>query len=91
MAEGEREMNDKPIIGQECICPDGMGRVVSFDFDVPHRKIEVATYIKDRHCCWDKDNVTLIPIVTNHDWCCGCGHWNGSNLSVCAVCGRKPE
>ena len=26
----------------------------------------------------------------NHDWYCGCGHWNGANLTVCAVCGRQP-
>ena len=26
----------------------------------------------------------------NHDWYCGCGHWNGCNLSVCAMCGRTP-
>ena len=24
----------------------------------------------------------------NHDWQCGCGHWNGCNLAVCALCGR---
>jgi hypothetical protein len=27
---------------------------------------------------------------TNHDWLCGCGHWNGPGLSVCATCGRTP-
>ena len=27
----------------------------------------------------------------NHDWQCGCAHWNGSNLSICADCGRKPN
>jgi len=26
----------------------------------------------------------------DHDWYCGCGHWNGSNLAVCAMCGRTP-
>lgn len=30
-------------------------------------------------------------ITENHDWCCGCGHWNGCNLSVCAACGREPN
>jgi hypothetical protein len=24
-------------------------------------------------------------------WHCGCGHWNGCNLAVCADCGRKPN
>ena len=23
-------------------------------------------------------------------WYCGCGHWNGCNLAVCALCGRTP-
>lgn len=23
-------------------------------------------------------------------WTCGCGHVNGSNLNVCAKCGRAP-
>ena len=26
----------------------------------------------------------------NHDWLCGCGHWNGANLPFCAVCNRRP-
>jgi hypothetical protein len=26
-----------------------------------------------------------------HDWHCGCGHWNGANLAVCAMCGRTPN
>jgi hypothetical protein len=24
----------------------------------------------------------------NHDWQCGCGHWNGPNLADCPACGR---
>jgi hypothetical protein len=28
-------------------------------------------------------------VVESHDWYCGCGHWNGSNLAVCAGCGRE--
>jgi len=27
---------------------------------------------------------------SNHDWYCACDHWNGSNLTTCAVCGRTP-
>jgi hypothetical protein len=27
---------------------------------------------------------------SSHDWYCGCGHWNGANLAVCALCGRTP-
>lgn len=30
-------------------------------------------------------------LAENHDWYCGCGHWNGCNLSVCALCGRTPS
>lgn len=26
-----------------------------------------------------------------HDWYCGCGHWNGPNLAICAMCGRTPN
>lgn len=29
-------------------------------------------------------------LAETHDWLCGCGHWNGPNLSVCALCGRTP-
>lgn len=51
-----------PIIGQEAICPDGLGRVVSFEDNFPNQYIEVSTYIKDRQCKWDPKNVTLIKI-----------------------------
>jgi hypothetical protein len=27
----------------------------------------------------------------SHDWYCGCGHWNGCNLAICALCGRTPS
>jgi hypothetical protein len=26
----------------------------------------------------------------SRDWFCLCGHWNGCNLNVCALCGRTP-
>jgi hypothetical protein len=32
-----------------------------------------------------------IGSADNHDWYCGCGHWNGANLSICACCGRSPQ
>lgn len=33
----------------------------------------------------------LQPMVAwNHDWQCGCGHWNGPNLDHCGDCGRTP-
>lgn len=51
---------DAIIIGQEAICPDGLGRVIAFNFDNPNNYIQVSTYINDRQCKWDKNNVELI-------------------------------
>lgn len=48
------------IIGQEAICPDGLGRVVGYNVDFPYTWIKVSTYINDRCCEWDVDNVELI-------------------------------
>jgi len=50
----------KPIIGQEVICPDGLGRVIAFDITSADRYIQVSTYVKDRQCRWSPDNVELI-------------------------------
>jgi len=52
-----------PIIGQEAICPDGLGRVVSFNSRFPKEMIKIQTYINNRGCEWAPHNVTLIPIV----------------------------
>ena len=30
-------------------------------------------------------------LMSEHDWQCYCGHWNGANLAHCADCGRKPN
>ena len=51
-----RIYDPKPIIGQEAICPDGLGRVVKFD----DKSITVSTYFKDRQCHWAKHEVELI-------------------------------
>lgn len=51
-----------PIIGQECICPDGLGRVVAFSDKFPHLYIKVSTYVGDRQCEWSPDNVQLIDL-----------------------------
>lgn len=56
-------MNDKfkiPIIGQEAICPDGIGRVMEFNYESKNKWIKVSTYFNDRQCCWDFENVELI-------------------------------
>lgn len=50
-----------PIIGQEAICPDGLGRVVEFSRNFPEW-IQVVTYVKNRECKWAPDNVKLVPI-----------------------------
>ena len=52
----------KPIIGQEVICPDGLGRVIDFDCTFPFEFIQVATYSNNRECKWAPSNVTLIPL-----------------------------
>lgn len=49
-----------PILGQEAICPDGLGRVVEFKDEFPHQWIKVSTYVNDRQCQWALTNVELI-------------------------------
>lgn len=52
-------MTDRtPTIGQEAICPDGLGRVVDFGTDY----IRVSTYVDDHRRVWSWDDVTLVPI-----------------------------
>lgn len=51
-----------PIIGQEAICPDGLGRVSNFKDDFPQQWIQVDTYINNRGCKWDPHNIYLITI-----------------------------
>ena len=55
-------MNKQEIIlGQEAICPDGLGRVCNFKEKRNGVEwIQVETYFKDRSCCWDVKNVELI-------------------------------
>ena len=51
-----------PIIGQEAVCPDGLGRVTAFRDTFPHQWIRVATYIDNRNCEWAWHNVRLVHI-----------------------------
>ncbi len=53
----------KPIMGQEAICPDGLGRVVGFS---PGKFIKVDTYVGNRGCEWAPHNVELID-PRNHN------------------------
>lgn len=49
-----------PIIGQEAICPDGLGRVVAYGDVLPSPWIQVNTYFNNRGCKWAPENVELI-------------------------------
>jgi len=51
---------EHPIIGQEAICPDGLGRVIAFQDAFPFQWIKVSTYVNDRQCEWAPHNVELI-------------------------------
>jgi hypothetical protein len=58
----------KIIIGQECICPDGLGRVVKIINGPANTiNIKVDTYVDNRSCEWSEHNVTLIPIFQQKD------------------------
>jgi len=50
-----------PVIGQEAVCPDGLGRVVAFKDDFPIQWIQIKTYVKNRGYKWAPHNVELIP------------------------------
>lgn len=50
-----------PIIGQKAICPDGLGRVVSFKhWNGKVSEIKVDTYVNNRSCEWAAHNVVLL-------------------------------
>jgi len=52
----------RPIIGQEAVCPDGLGRVIDFHFSFPKEWVQVQTYVHDRSCKWAPHNVQLVPL-----------------------------
>ena len=56
-----------PIIGQEAICPEGLGRVANFKDHFPEQWIEVETYVNNRKSRWAPYNVRLIPIQIKHE------------------------
>ena len=51
-----------PIIGQEAVCPDGLGRVTHFADKSVDKWICVETYVDDRSCYWAPHNVKLVEI-----------------------------
>ena len=52
--------------------------------------LEICAYRREYEDVYKIAQKALLEGDDVHDWECGCGHWNGSNLSVCAVCGRTP-
>ena len=55
---------EHPIIGQEIVCPDGLGRVVDYEDRFPNCWIKVETYINNRGCRWAPENVVLVNLAT---------------------------
>jgi hypothetical protein len=53
-----------PIIGQEAVCPDGLGRVRAFQDDFPTCWVQVDTYVENRGCKWAPENVSLVPLTS---------------------------
>lgn len=51
-----------PVIGQEAITPDGLGRVTAYVDRFPEQWVQVSTYVRDRQCKWSPDNVQLVDI-----------------------------
>ncbi len=51
---------DEPIIGQEAVCPNGLGRVIDFKLGHVNSFIRVRTYVDNRSCEWAPHNVKLI-------------------------------
>ena len=50
-------------IGQEAICPDGLGRISKVECSICNTIIiTVETYINNRSCCWDSSNIELVKI-----------------------------
>ena len=46
------------VVGQECICPDGLGRIS----EIHPNGVTVETYMHNRSCHWSRDNVILCPL-----------------------------
>jgi hypothetical protein len=51
-----------PVIGQEAVCPDGLGRVVAFCDVFPVQWIQVNTYAENRGCQWSPEDIKLVKI-----------------------------
>lgn len=51
---------EHPIIGQEAICPDGLGRVIAYYDKFPSQWIKIKTYVDNKDSEWAPTNVELI-------------------------------
>lgn len=50
-------------LGQECVCPDGVGRIVEFIKGAADALyIKVDTYVENRGCDWHEINVRPIAL-----------------------------
>lgn len=57
-----------PIIGQEAICPDGLGRVSAFCDNFPEQWIRIKPYLgTDDWKEWSPENVKLVSILLVSD------------------------
>ena len=55
--------SETPIIGQEAVCPDGLGRVAKIIWlNGVIDRIKIDTYIENRGCEWAPLNVRLVPL-----------------------------
>ena len=53
----------KPMLGQEAICPDGLGRITELKYwQGKLYEVRVKTYVDDRSCMWAAHNVELLPV-----------------------------
>jgi len=48
------------ILGQEAICPYGLGRVVAYKFKEPDNFIRISTYRDNEERSWSPEKVELI-------------------------------
>lgn len=59
----------RPLLGQDCICPEGLGRVVEIQVNQygDITGIRVDTLVKNRGRMWSPDNVKLFRLSPTED------------------------
>lgn len=48
------------VLGQEVLCPDGLGRISEI-FGRPQERLRIETYFNNRSCVWDVSNIKRWP------------------------------